>query len=66
MTKLKGGSNERPCQFVKRLEVIGKFVATHKLRKTGRGCERVRATVVRPAVHSIQIQEVDIGLHSNA
>ena len=28
--KLKGGSNERPCQFVKRLEVIGKFVITHK------------------------------------
>ena len=39
-TKLKGGSNERPCQFVKRLEVIGKFVVTHKLRKTGMGCER--------------------------
>ena len=29
--KLKGGSNERPCQFVKRLEVIIKFVITHKL-----------------------------------
>ena len=39
-TKLIGGSNERPCQFVKRLEVIGKFVITHKLRKTG---ERGRA-----------------------
>ena len=29
--KLKGGSNERPCHFVKRLEVIGKFAVTHKL-----------------------------------
>ena len=26
-TKLKGGSNEQPCQFV------GKFVLTHKLRE---------------------------------
>ena len=41
--KLKGGSNKRPCQFVKRLEVIGKFIVTNKLLKTGRGCERDRA-----------------------
>ena len=29
-TKLKWGSNERPCQFVKRFEVIGKFVVSEK------------------------------------
>ena len=42
-TMLKGGCNERPCEFVKRLEVIGKFIVIHNLRKTGRDCERGRA-----------------------